>query len=148
MQNVRLRSQAGVTAIELAVVLGIMSVLTVAMISAGNLRDVAQARGGAEQVTAALHQARTYAVMQSATYQITFPGGNHISIACAANCAGGAPAEGPTVLGDEGIVTAPETPVSFTATGTSTGGTLVVRSGASQRTITVTRAGRIQATTP
>jgi len=141
--------QAGVTAIEMSVILAIIAILALAaMLSLGNVREVTEAKGAAEQVASAIHQARAYAVVHAATYEIVFPGGSQVEINCVTFCGGSPPEEGPTELIHNATVTPPGTPITFTSTGASNGGTVLVNPGAEQRTVTVTIAGRVQITPP
>lgn len=145
--------EAGFTSIELMITIAIMGVLALAITPIlGNALLVGRARGAAEQVAAAIQQTRATAISQSCTYQVTFPGNNAYWIEpenVANNCVGGAPTEGPAALIHNATVALQGgiTEFAFTATGTSTGGTILVNSGTpEQRTVTVTLAGRIQVT--
>jgi prepilin-type N-terminal cleavage/methylation domain-containing protein len=141
----------GLTAIELMVVLAIVAIITATtVVWMGNLPEVARSKGAAEQVASAIQQTRAYAVGQVATYRITFPGNDHVSITCTQFCPPGAPSEGPTELSHDATVTPPGTAIEFTSTGEANGAAaVVVFPGApEQRTVSVTIAGRVQITPP
>jgi type II secretory pathway pseudopilin PulG len=139
----------GVTLVELVMVLALLTILGFAsMLALGNVREITRTKGAAEQVASAIQQTRSYAVMHTATYEITFPGNNQITIACVgANCAG-SPGDGPTPVVHALTVTPPGTPIRFTSTGASNGGSIVVNPGTDQKTVSVTLAGRVNITPP
>jgi Tfp pilus assembly protein FimT len=139
------------TAIELMVVLAIIAIITATtVVWMGSLPEVARSKGAAEQVASAIQQTRAYAVAQVATYRITFPGNDHVSIACVSFCPPGAPSEGPTELAHSATVNPPATPIEFTSMGEANGAaSVVVFPGApEERTVSVTIAGRVQVTPP
>ena len=141
--------ELGVTAIELMLVLGIVSLLaTLIILTLGDAPEILQAKGAAEQIASAIRQARTHAVSYAATYEITFPGGNQYQITCVTYCDGGSPGDGPTPLVHEATVTPPGAPISFTTTGASNGGTVIVNPGPEQRSVSVTGAGLVQIAPP
>lgn len=140
---------AGVTLVELMVVLALLTILGFAsMLALGNVREITRTKGAAEQVASAIHQTRSFAVMHTARYEITFPGGNQIAIGCVENCDASPPGEGPTPVVHELTVTAPGTPIWFKSTGASNGGAVVVNPGTDQKTVSVTLAGRVDITPP
>jgi type II secretory pathway pseudopilin PulG len=141
---------AGVTLVELVVVLALLTILGFASVLAlGNVREITKTKGAAEQVASAIQQTRSYAVMHTASYEITFPGNNQITIACVANCGVSPPGDGPTPLVHSATVTPPGTPIRFTSTGGSpNGGSVIVNPGADQKTVAVTLAGRVEITPP
>lgn len=68
-------SQAGVTLVELAVVLVIITLLAVALFpSLGNVLQVSEAKGAAEQVAGAIRLARQYAVTRGTNHCVAFGG--------------------------------------------------------------------------
>jgi prepilin-type N-terminal cleavage/methylation domain-containing protein len=139
---------AGVTLVELMVVLALLVILGFASVLAlGNVQAIAQTKGAAEQVSSAIQQTRSYAVMHSASYEITFPGNTQIVIACVANC-DSSPGTDPTDIVHAATLTPPGTPIRFTSTGASNGGSVVVNPGPDQKTVSVTLAGRITITPP
>ena len=138
----------GVTLVELAVVLALLVILGFSsMLALGNVREITRTKGAAEQVASAIQQTRSYAVMHTARYEITFLG-NHITITCTANCDASPPGDGPIPVVHELTVTPPGTPIQFNSTGASTGGSVVVNPGADQKTVSVTLAGRVDITPP
>jgi prepilin-type N-terminal cleavage/methylation domain-containing protein len=140
---------AGVTLVELMVVLALLALLGFAsMVALGNVREITRTKGAAEQVASAIQQTRSFAVMHTAKYEITFPGGNQIAIGCVENCDASSPGDGPTPLVHELTVTAPGPPIWFKSTGASNGGSVVVNPGADQKTVSVTLAGRVDITPP
>jgi Tfp pilus assembly protein FimT len=140
---------AGVTLVELVVVLALLVILGFAsLLALGNVQAITQAKGAAEQVASAIQQARSYAVMHTATYEITFPSNSQITISCVANCAATPPGDGPTAIVHSITVTPPGTPIRFSSTGGSNGGSVIVNPGADQKTVAVTLAGRITITPP
>jgi type II secretory pathway pseudopilin PulG len=141
--------EEGVTLVELVVVLALLVILGFAsMIALGNVREITRTKGAAEQVASALQQTRSYAVMHTASYEITFPGGNQIAIACVANCDASPPGDGPSPVVHELTVNPPGTPIRFSSTGASNGGSIVVNPGTDQKTVSVTLAGRVDITPP
>ncbi len=140
---------AGVTLVELMMVLALLALLGFAsMLALGNVREITRTKGAAEQVASAIQQTRSYAVMHTASYEVTFPGNNQITIACVANCSVSPPGDGPTPVVHELTVTPPGTPIRFTSTGASNGGSIVVNPGTDQKTVSVTLAGRVDITPP
>jgi prepilin-type N-terminal cleavage/methylation domain-containing protein len=140
---------AGVTLVELMVVLALLAILGFAsMLALGNVREITRTKGAAEQVASAIQQTRSYAVMHTASYEVTFPGGNQIAIACVANCDASPPSDGPTPVVHALTVTPPGTPIRFSSTGASNGGSIVVNPGTDQKTVSVTLAGRVDITPP
>lgn len=141
--------EAGVTLVELMMVLALLAVLGFAsMLALGNVQEITRTKGAAEQVAGAIQQTRSYAVMHTARYEITFPGGDQIAITCVQNCDGSPPADGPTPIVHELTVSPPGTPIWFNSTGASNGGSVVVNPGSDQKTVSVTLAGRIEITPP
>jgi type II secretory pathway pseudopilin PulG len=141
--------EAGVTLVELTIVLALLAILGFAsMLALGNVQAITRTKGAAEQVASAIQQTRSYAVMHTASYEITFPGGTSITIACVANCAVSPPGAGPTPIAHALTVTPPGTPIRFNSTGGSNGGSVVVNPGADQKTVSVTLAGRVDITPP
>jgi prepilin-type N-terminal cleavage/methylation domain-containing protein len=141
--------EAGLTLIEIAVVLAIVAIVAFATITAlGRAQEETRTKGVAEQVATAIQQTRSLAVMHVATYELTFPGNSQVQISCIVNCDVNSPQEGPTPLVHELTVTPPGTPIQFTSMGASNGGTVIVNPGVDQRTVTVTLAGRVQVTPP
>jgi prepilin-type N-terminal cleavage/methylation domain-containing protein len=139
----------GVTLVELVVVLALLAILGFAsMLALGNVREITRTKGAAEQVAGAIQQTRSYAVMHTARYEITFPGGTHITIGCVQNCDASPPGEGPTPVVHELTVNPPGTPIWFNSTGGSNGGSIVVNPGTDQKTVSVTLAGRVDITPP
>ena len=118
---------AGVTLVELVVVLALLVILGFAsLLALGNVQAITQAKGAAEQVASAIQQARSYAVMHTATYEITCPSNSQITISCVANCAATPPGDGPTAIVHSITVTPPGTPIRFSSTGGSNGGAVIV----------------------
>jgi prepilin-type N-terminal cleavage/methylation domain-containing protein len=139
----------GVTLVELVVVLALLVILAFgSMLALGNVMEITRTKGAAEQVASAIQQTRSYAVMHTARYEITFPGNNHITIACVANCDASPPSDGPTPVVHSLTVTPPGTPIWFNSTGASNGGSVVVNPGTDQKTVSVTLAGRVDITPP
>jgi Tfp pilus assembly protein FimT len=67
--------QAGVTLVELVVILAIISVLGVALFSSlGNVLQVTESKGAAEQVAASIRLARQYAITRGENHCISFSG--------------------------------------------------------------------------
>ena len=138
----------GVTLVELVMVLALLVILGFAsMLALGNVQEITRTKGAAEQVASAIQQTRSYAVMHTAWYEITFPGNNQIAIACVANCDASPPSTSMPVV-HELTVTPPGTPIRFNSTGASNGGTIVVNPGTDQKTVSVTLAGRVDITPP
>jgi type II secretory pathway pseudopilin PulG len=134
--------------VELVVVLALLVILGFASVLAlGNVQAITETKGAAEQVASAIQQTRSYAVMHTATYEITFPGNTTIAITCVANC-DSSPGDGPIDIVHAATVTPPGTPIRFNSTGGSNGGSVVVNPGADQKTVSVTLAGRINITPP
>jgi type II secretory pathway pseudopilin PulG len=141
--------EAGVTLVELAAVMALLVILGFASVLAlGNVREITRTKGAAEQVASAIQQTRSYAVMHSAVYEITFPAGDQITIACTGNCDDSPPGDGPTPVIHDLIVTPPGSDIWFDSTGASNGGSVVVNPGPDQKTVSVTLAGRVQITPP
>ncbi len=67
--------QAGVTLVELAVVLVIITLLAIAIFpSLGNVLQVSEAKGAAEQVAGAIRLARQYAITRGINHCVAFSG--------------------------------------------------------------------------
>jgi Tfp pilus assembly protein FimT len=131
------------------VVLALLAILAFgSMLALGNVMEITRTKGAAEQVASAIQQARSFAVMHTARFEITFPGNNQITIACVANCDASPPGVGPTPVVHSLIVTPPGTPIWFNSTGASNGGSVVVNPGTDQKTVSVTLAGRVDITPP
>ncbi len=156
--------EAGFTTLEIVATLVVISILTILTMPSlwGAVQaaiGVNQVKGAAEQVARSIEQTRAYAVMQSCTYRVTFPGTNQVQIGPVpgGNCVGTAPTEGPTQLINNGTVS----PVGgadggcggpwciwYDSTGTSSGGDIIVTPGSNQKTVRVNVAGLVRVTTP
>ena len=155
-------TESGFTAIELIVVIliiGLVAFMAIPlMANVLDALDVSKAKGAAEQVASAIEQTRAYAILQSCTYRVAFPGNNQFQISPdPGTCATSATGEGPTPLANNGQVT-PQGGTDggcgggwciwFNSTGTSIAKSIIVNAGPDQRTVTVTVAGRVQVTVP
>lgn len=142
------RSETGITMIEIMVILILLALLALfAMPALTNVLEVLRAQGAADQVAAALRLARLYAVSHFATYTVALTG-TTVAVNCTAACPPDAPDE-PEITIIHGATTS-AADIVFGALGTaSPAGVVTVASpGAPPWEVEVTEAGRIRTCTP
>ena len=120
------QSQAGVTAVELAVILVVISVLgAVAYPLLGNTLRIMTSKGAVEQVAGAIRQARQYAITNGSNYCIQFSGTPETSYAIktastGAACDGATPVASETVANGAAVVTPADLTIIFDPVGLAT----------------------------
>lgn len=148
----RPRSQAGLTLVEVMMLLVILALFSAFFItylpSLGNLLSVTKTKGASEEVAMAIRQTRQLAITKAVNHCVNFPGGNQYEIR-ETSCSGTS-VEGPVIL-SQGATVSGTGEFTFDPIGGTTAGTVTVTitdpSGCSVD-LTVTAAGAVQLASP
>jgi Tfp pilus assembly protein FimT len=151
----RLRSEDGVTLVEMFVIVSILGLLAAATLPlVGSAVGDARVRGAAEQVGSAARRARQAALSAATTYQFTLSGST-VGLACIVDTPPGnicpasrVPDYTEPISGDVAVSPTPLTLI-FDAGGGATPATFTVSHGSSPNyQVAVNSAGRVRVCTP
>ncbi len=151
----RLRSQDGVTLVEMFVIVSIIGLLAAATLPlVGSAVGDARVRGAAEQVGSAARRARQAALAAATTYRFTL-NGTTVALACIVDTPPGnvcpanrVPDYTEPMSGDVAISPVPLT-LTFDATGGASPATFTISHGSSPNyQVAVNAAGRVRVCTP
>lgn len=143
------RSQRGLTLVEIAVILVILTILAIALVpTMGNLLAVTRTKGASEEVAMAIRRARQLAITKAVNHCVNFPGGNQYQI-WEGSC-GGTSVEGPVTL-SQGATVSGTPSFTFDPIGKTAVGAVIVSiadSSVCPTTVVVTAVGGVRVPPP
>ncbi|MBI2461596.1 MAG: GspH/FimT family pseudopilin [Candidatus Rokubacteria bacterium] len=144
------RSEAGLTMVEVSIILVILAILAVAFLpTMGNILAVTKTKGASEEMAMAIRQTRQLAITRAVNHCISFPANNQYQI-WETSC-GGTSVEGPVTLSQGATVSDASQTFTFNPIGTTTAGTVTINitdPSACSVILTVTAAGGVQLASP